>query len=143
LWSYTSTHPYVSMEIFWKIFSLPLCPDCRCGTSSFIFSGFFPGVKRSGLEADFSPEWSYTSTPSYVLMARTLNEDRSNFILRLQRKIMYFCGHSHICSSLCFAEIDFVKSCLNFPCSRAENQEGIWQSGGIAPPILNLCARSR
>jgi hypothetical protein len=59
-----------------KIFSSPHRPERLWGPQNLLSSGF-PGVKRSGREADHSPPttaevkkmWIYTSTPPYAFMA--------------------------------------------------------------------------
>jgi hypothetical protein len=64
-----------------RIFSSPCHPDWLWGPPSFLLNGYqglFPGgVKRSGHEADHSPQtsakvkkiWLYTTTPPYAFMA--------------------------------------------------------------------------
>jgi hypothetical protein len=86
------------------------------------------GVKRPGREADISPPWSYTSIPSYVFMAWPLIEDRGNFTLRLQVKIIYVCGHSHICSPFRLAKIKFKFSACSCTTPRRRMAEWMYSS---------------
>jgi hypothetical protein len=91
-----------------RIFSSSRRPDRLCGSPNLLSKGYrgsFPGIKRSGLEADHSPptsaeikkKWIYTSAPPYAFMAWCLicwAQGQLYLFLPLVRVFKYKCNLS-------------------------------------------------
>jgi hypothetical protein len=102
--------------------------------------GMCTGGKAAGREADHSPPsstdvknaWRYTSTPKYVFMAWWLVKHRATLPL------LYLNNNSkpiiHRCKVI-------VK--LSLLLNQALCHEDVWESGGVAPHVLNFGSRWR
>jgi hypothetical protein len=86
------THPDTHLVGIWEFSFSPPRPDRLWDPLNLLSSGYrgsFPGVKRSGREADHSPPsnaefknvWSYISIHPYVFMSWYLVKQKDNFYL--------------------------------------------------------------